>query len=92
MQEIRGSENPTRIANAPAFIKGVLDLRGLIVQIVDLRLRFCLEHAAYDALTVTVILNVAGRVAGAVVDSIRWTRSSNRTQHWSKRAPPRPRA
>jgi purine-binding chemotaxis protein CheW len=42
MQEIRGSENPTRIANAPAFIKGVLDLRGLIVQIVDLRLRFCL--------------------------------------------------
>lgn len=70
VQEIRGYENPTRIANAPAFIKGVLDLRGLIVPIVDLRLRFCLEHAAYDALTVTVILNVAGRVVGAVVDSV----------------------
>jgi len=70
VQEIRGYENPTRIANAPAFIKGVLNLRGLIVPIVDLRLRFCLEQAAYDALTVTIILNVAGRVVGAVVDSV----------------------
>jgi len=70
VQEIRGYESPTRIANAPAFIKGVLNLRGLIVPIVDLRLRFCLEQAAYDALTVTVILNVAGRVVGAVVDSV----------------------
>jgi len=70
VQEIRGYEKPTRIANAPAFIKGVLNLRGLIVPIVDLRLRFCLEQAAYDALTVTVILNVAGRVVGAVVDSV----------------------
>lgn len=70
VQEIRGYENPTRIANAPAFIKGVLDLRGLVVPIIDLRLRFCLEQAAYDALTVTVILNVAGRVVGAVVDSV----------------------
>ena len=70
MQEIRGYENPTRIANAPAFIKGVLDLRGLVVPIIDLRLRFCLEQAAYDALTVTVILNFAGRVVGAVVDSV----------------------
>jgi len=70
VQEIRGYENPTRIANAPAFIKGVLNLRGVIVPIVDLRLRFRLEQAAYGALTVTIILNVAGRVVGAVVDSV----------------------
>jgi purine-binding chemotaxis protein CheW len=70
VQEIRGYENPTRIANAPAFIKGVLNLRGVIVPIIDLRLKFCLEQVAYDALTVTVILNVAGRVVGAVVDSV----------------------
>ena len=70
VQEIRGYENPTRIANAPAFIKGVLNLRGVIVPIIDLRLHFCLDQAAYDAFTVTVILNVGGRVVGAVVDSV----------------------
>jgi len=70
VQEIRGYENPTRIANAPSFVKGVLNLRGVIVPIVDLRLKFGMEHAAYDAITVTVVLNVAGRTLGAVVDSV----------------------
>ncbi|HSW08917.1 chemotaxis protein CheW [Aquabacterium sp.] len=70
VQEIRGYESPTRIANAPAFFKGVLNLRGVIVPIIDLRLNLRLELAAYDAFTVTVILNVAGRVVGAVVDSV----------------------
>jgi purine-binding chemotaxis protein CheW len=70
VQEIRGYEPPTRIANAPAFIKGVVNLRGVIVPIIDLRIKFGLEHVAYDALTVTVILNVGGRVVGAVVDSV----------------------
>jgi len=70
VQEIRGYEPPTRIANAPAFVKGVLNLRGVIVPIVDLRMKFGLEHAAYDTVTVTVILNVAGRTLGAVVDSV----------------------
>jgi purine-binding chemotaxis protein CheW len=70
VQEIRGYENPTRIAGAPPFIKGVLNLRGVIVPIIDLRLKFALEKAAYDAFTVTVILNVSGRVVGAVVDSV----------------------
>jgi purine-binding chemotaxis protein CheW len=70
VQEIRGCEQPTRIANAPPFIKGVLNLRGVIVPIVDLRLKFGLEEVAYDALTVTVVLNVAGRTVGAVVDSV----------------------
>lgn len=70
VQEIRGYEPPTRIANAPTFVKGVLNLRGIIVPVVDLRLKFGLEHAAYDAITVTVVLNVAGRTVGAVVDAV----------------------
>jgi purine-binding chemotaxis protein CheW len=70
VQEIRGYEQPTRIANAPAFVMGVLNLRGVIVPVVDLRLKFGLDDAAYDAITVTVVLNVAGRTVGAVVDAV----------------------
>ncbi|MDP3082912.1 MAG: chemotaxis protein CheW [Rubrivivax sp.] len=70
VQEIRGYEPPTRIANAPSFIKGVVNLRGVIVPIVDLRLKFGMDQVAYDGTTVTVILNVADRVVGAVVDSV----------------------
>jgi purine-binding chemotaxis protein CheW len=70
VQEIRGYDAVTRIANAPAFIKGVVNLRGVIVPIVDLRIKFALGEARYDAFTVVVILNVAGRVVGAVVDSV----------------------
>jgi purine-binding chemotaxis protein CheW len=70
VQEIRSYEAPTRIANAPPFIKGVINLRGAIVPIVDLRLRFKLGEAEYNGLTVMIILNVAGRVVGIVVDSV----------------------
>jgi len=70
VQEIRGYEAPTRIANAPPFIKGVVNLRGVIVPIVDLRLKFNLGDASYDSFTVVIILNVIGRVVGAVVDSV----------------------
>jgi purine-binding chemotaxis protein CheW len=70
VQEIRGYDAVTRIANAPAFIKGVVNLRGVIVPIVDLRVKFAVGEARYDAFTVVVILNVAGRVVGAVVDSV----------------------
>jgi purine-binding chemotaxis protein CheW len=70
VQEIRSYEPPTRIANAPAFIKGVVNLRGVIVPIVDLRLRLACESAEYSALTVVIVLNVKGRVVGAVVDSV----------------------
>ncbi len=70
VQEIRGYEQPTRIAGAPEFIRGVLNLRGVIVPIVDLRIKFGLERVAYDAVTVTVVLNIAGRTVGAVVDSV----------------------
>ena len=70
VQEIRGYDTVTRIANAPAFIKGVINLRGVIVPIVDLRLKFNLGEAKYDTFTVVIILNVANRVVGAVVDSV----------------------
>ena len=70
VQEIRDYEPPTRIANAPSFMKGVVNLRGVIVPIVDLRLRFDLADVKYDAFTVVIILNVAGRTVGIVVDSV----------------------
>ena len=70
VQEIRGWEQPTAIANTPAFIKGVINLRGIIVPIVDLRLKFKLGEAKYDEFTVVIILSVAKRVVGAVVDAV----------------------
>ncbi len=70
VQEIRGYEQVTRIANAPAFIKGVINLRGTIVPIVDLRIKFNLGEPAYTPFTVVIILNVARRVVGVVVDSV----------------------
>jgi len=70
VQEIRSYEQPTRIANAPAFIKGVVNLRGVIVPIVDLRMKLGCETAEYNAFTVVIVLNVKGRVLGAVVDSV----------------------
>ncbi len=70
VQEIRGWEQPTTIANAPPFIKGVINLRGVIVPILDLRVKFRLPETKYDEFTVVIILNVASRVVGAVVDSV----------------------
>jgi len=70
VQEIRGYETPTAIANAPAFIKGVINLRGVIVPILDLRIKFNLGQVSYDEFTVAIILNVAGRVVGVVVDAV----------------------
>jgi purine-binding chemotaxis protein CheW len=70
VQEIRSYEEPTGIANAPAFIKGVVDLRGVIVPIVDMRMRFNLEQVNYDSSTVVIVLNVASRVIGMVVDAV----------------------
>jgi len=70
VQEIRSYEQPTRIANAPSFIKGVVNLRGVIVPIIDLRLKLGCEKVEYNGFTVVVVLNVRGRVVGAVVDSV----------------------
>jgi purine-binding chemotaxis protein CheW len=70
VQEIRGYEQPTRIANAPSFIKGVVNLRGVIVPIIDMRLKFGLGSAEYNDFTVVIILNLGARVVGMVVDSV----------------------
>ena len=74
VQEIRSYEPPTKIANAPSYLKGVVNLRGVIVPIVDLRVKFnCFNEngeAGIDSFTVVIVLNVRGRVVGAVVDSV----------------------
>ena len=70
VQEIRSYEVPTRIANAPPFVKGVVNLRGLIVPIVDMRLKFDLEQVSYDSFTVVIVLNIGNRVMGMVVDAV----------------------
>jgi purine-binding chemotaxis protein CheW len=70
VQELRGYETVTRIANAPEFIKGVMNLRGIIVPIIDMRIKFHLGEASYDQFTVVIILNVSGRIIGMVVDSV----------------------
>jgi len=70
VQEIRGYDSITQIANAPEFIKGVVNLRGIIVPIIDMRIKFRLGTADYDQFTVVIILNVAGRVMGIVVDGV----------------------
>jgi len=70
VQEIRGYDAITKIANAPEFIKGVVNLRGNIVPIVDMRIKFKLGKVEYNQFTVVIILNVAGRVVGMVVDSV----------------------
>lgn len=70
VQEIRGYETVTRIAGAPAFIKGVVNLRGSIVPIVDMRIKFALGEASYTPFTVVIILNVLSRTVGIVVDGV----------------------
>ncbi|KIF80195.1 chemotaxis protein CheW [Noviherbaspirillum autotrophicum] len=70
VQELRGYETVTRIANAPDYIKGVINLRGAIVPILDMRIKFGLDAPTYDALTVVVILNLDGRLVGIVVDRV----------------------
>ncbi|MEK8085147.1 chemotaxis protein CheW [Aquabacterium sp. A3] len=74
VQEIRSYEPPTKIANAPAYLKGVVNLRGVIVPIVDLRVKFnCVGddgQAEISSFTVVIVLNVKGRIVGAVVDSV----------------------
>ncbi len=69
VQEIRGYDAVTRLPDAPEYIKGVINLRGTIVPVIDMRVKFRLE-AKVDALTVMIVLNVADRVVGMVVDSV----------------------
>lgn len=70
VKEIRGYEPVTKIANAPPFIKGVLNLRGDIVPIVDLRIKFNVGEATYDEFTIVIMLHVCNRIVGIVVDAV----------------------
>ena len=70
VQELRGYDTVTRIANAPEHIKRVVNLRGIIVPIVDMRIKFNLGAPTYDEFTVVIILNIGGRVMGMVVDGV----------------------
>lgn len=70
VQEIRGYDAVTQIANTPAFIKGVINLRGKIVPIVDLRVKFNMGKVEYSEFTVVIILNLGGRIVGIVVDGV----------------------
>ena len=70
VQEIKGYAPVTPIPNTPSWVRGVMNLRGTIVPIVDLRIKFELGEVKYDQFTVVIILNVAGRVVGVVVDGV----------------------
>ena len=70
VQEIRGYDTVTHIANAPDFIKGVINLRGVIVPIVDMRIKFKVGEPTYNEFTVVIIMNVLDRVIGMVVDGV----------------------
>jgi len=70
IQEIKSWDKVTQIPNSPPYVKGVLNLRGVIVPVIDLRLRFGLPEAERDVFTVIIIANVNGRLAGIVVDAV----------------------
>jgi len=70
VQEIRQYGAVTKIANTPEFIKGVINLRGLIVPIVDMRIKFNLGQARYDESTIVIVLNISNRIIGMVVDGV----------------------
>ncbi|RXR06647.1 chemotaxis protein CheW [Pseudoxanthomonas composti] len=70
VQEIRGYDAVTKVPDAPEYIKGVINLRGTIVPVIDLRLKLRMKEARYDGFTVMIVLNVEDRVVGIVVDSV----------------------
>ena len=70
VQEIRGYEKVTPIPSAPAYLKGVVNLRGIIVPVIDMRIKFGLADPRYDSFTVVIILRVGGRIIGVVVDAV----------------------
>ena len=70
VQEIRGYEKVTPIPSSPAYLKGVVNLRGTIVPVIDMRVKFGMPEPRYDSFTVVIVLRIAGRVIGIVVDSV----------------------
>lgn len=70
VQEIKGYTAVTRIPNTPGYVKGVLNLRGTIVPIMDLRTKFGMERIDYTRFTVIVVVVVRDRVVGIIVDAV----------------------
>ena len=70
VRELRSWEPPTPVAGTPPCVRGVVNLRGAIVPIVDLRLRLGCVRAVVDACSVVVVLDLRGRIVGAVVDAV----------------------
>jgi purine-binding chemotaxis protein CheW len=70
VQEIRGFDNVTKIANAPDYLKGVVNLRGTIVPIIDMRIKFNMGEPRYDHFTVVIVINIGEKVTGIVVDGV----------------------
>ncbi|QBK03656.1 chemotaxis protein CheW [Hylemonella gracilis] len=70
VQEIRSYEHPTRMVNAPGHVLGVVNLRGVIVPIIDMRIQFGLHDVKYDGFTVVIVLNIGSKVVGMVVDAV----------------------
>ncbi len=70
VQEIKGYTAMTRIPNTPDYVKGVLNLRGTIVPIVDLRMKFGMEQEEYNKKTVIIVLEVKSRIMGIIVDAV----------------------
>src|SRR5258708_36083290 len=74
VQEIKGWDTVTRVPYSPGYILGVINLRGAIVPVVDLRVRFALESAPFDSATVVIVVRVARargeRIVGLVVDAV----------------------
>ncbi|OIP16915.1 MAG: chemotaxis protein CheW [Comamonadaceae bacterium CG2_30_59_20] len=70
VQEIRSYEEPTRMTGSPVHTLGVINLRGAIVPIVDLRIKFNLAQVTYDAFTVVIVINIGSQILGLVVDGV----------------------
>lgn len=70
VQEIRGYEKVTPIPSAPEYLKGVVNLRGTIVPVIDMRVKFGMANPRYDAFTVVIILRLSQRIIGIVVDAV----------------------
>lgn len=80
VQEIIGYTNFTKVPNVPSFVRGVINLRGSVVPVVDLRLKFAMAEKEYDKFTVILILEVRGRVIGAIVDAVSDVVSLNESE------------
>ena len=70
VQEIKGYSAPMQLPNMPPHIKGVMNLRGTVVPVLDLRIKFGMPEAEYDGFTVVIVVKVAERTVGLIVDAV----------------------